>query len=155
MAQRQRRDWRDSFSSSRHFWKRASALSGGASVRRLRSIESFSFALLSIQIYLSSRRLVHYEIGNKYLRLDKSSILVVLLDVLCCDTNVNFYFALWRGALSIYIHKQHQSSIQDANLQMVNFYRACGELVKRCRLFCGGTFGRPRPRVTRIVRHIG
>ena len=29
-----------------------------------------------------------------------------------------------------------------------------GELVKRCRLFCGGDF-RPRPRVARVVGHVG
>ena len=28
-----------------------------------------------------------------------------------------------------------------------------GELVKRCRLFCGGSF-RPHPRVTRVIRHV-
>ena len=28
-----------------------------------------------------------------------------------------------------------------------------GELVKRCRLFCGGSF-RPHPRVTRIIGHV-
>ena len=31
---------------------------------------------------------------------------------------------------------------------------ADGELVKRCRLFCGADF-RPRPRITRVVGHIG
>jgi len=52
---------------------------------------------------------------------------------------------------------QIEAVIQNASLRelttcdlTLNF----GELVKRCRLFCGGNF-RPRPGIARIVRHIG
>ena len=36
---------------------------------------------------------------------------------------------------------------------VVNQFVNPGELVKRCRLFCGGDFG-PRPRITRVIGYI-
>ena len=44
----------------------------------------------------------------------------------------------------------HAASLNAADFETL---RGVGELVKRCRLFYGGSF-RPHPRVTRIIGHV-
>ncbi|MBU1297551.1 MAG: hypothetical protein KKB77_00140 [Bacteroidetes bacterium] len=67
-------------------------------------------------------------------------------------------FAPWDGKhLAFTISKSltvvEKELIENISQQSI-FELQSGELVKRCRLFCGDDF-RPRPRIARVVRHIG
>ena len=64
MAQRQRRDWRDSFSIMRHFWQTKPARSGGAAVRLEPVLGVFAMEVFFTFQHIDLLYIRNYCLGN-------------------------------------------------------------------------------------------